>query len=49
MFAVMLVGTVVPALGYSALFNIFAIMASVSLFINWNLKYTFTTFMPFEK
>jgi len=49
MFAVWINAVVVPALGYSTLFNILGIMSCISMVINYRLQYTFETFMPFVK
>lgn len=49
MFAVWINYEVVPALGYTALFNVFGVMTCISMFINYKLQYSFETFMPFIK
>lgn len=49
MFGVWLNSAVVPAMGYTVLYNILAAMAGLSMYLNFKLEYTFETYMPFVK
>lgn len=49
MFGVWLYGVIVPLVGFGVLFNVLGSMTCISLVINWKLKYSFETKMPFVK